>query len=124
MDDLIDFSSEVFRALKRENEQVLSNIANNGCYLTKEVEIIFESQYATIDAAKAARTELRKLNTLPSTGLHMVCDYSKTKGYCSVELSVEMVPNVQALTEIEAKMRYIDHLLGGENVGWEFQDRS
>ena len=124
MDDLLDFKSNTFLALLRENDQILSNIAENGCDISKKVEVIFESHYPTKTSAKAARLELRKLNTHPPTGLYMICDYAKTKGYCSVELSVEMVPDFRAISEIEAKMRYVDHSLGGKIVGWEFQDKS
>ncbi|SIT84826.1 Regulator of ribonuclease activity B [Yoonia rosea] len=109
-------------ALRRENQHILSNLAKNGLDLSREVEIEFECQFSTKSKAVAARTKMRSLGSLPAEGLYMIAHRTSGKDLCSLLVCVPMIPDVQLISELEARLRFVGDLCGGNVSGWEFPE--
>lgn len=119
----MDLESDEFSTILKDNADFFAKIAANGCDLTKVVEIEFECEFPTKDAAIAARTEMRALGGLPPpNGFFITADYTAQGGQCSLLLSVPMVPDNRVVSELEARLKTVSVALGGDFSGWEFKE--
>lgn len=122
MNTPFNLDTELFRSILSENKKVLADIATGGVDLTKKVEIEFVCEFPNKDKAIQARTEMRKLGGLPDEGLYMIADHSVNAGHCNLLICVPMVPEPNAISELEARLTHVAEVCDGDVSGWEFAD--